>query len=116
MKSTFIKVFLILVSSLMAQSVFSNTAHSADRLLGLRPGAVNSADANITDRYALPPSKVNIEPCQQEALRLYPGMIEKQRLLHRHGKFLMRFQIQARDGLEWFMLCDLASGKITDAF
>ena len=116
MNSKFIKKVLILVLSLVAQAAFSNIAHSADTLSRLASYREVGTDANITDRYALPPSKVNIEPCQQEALRLHPGMIEKQRLLHRHGKFLVRFQIQARDGLEWFMLCDLASGEITDAF
>ena len=117
MNSKLIKKVLILVSSLVAQPAFSNLAHSADTLS--RSAAyreVAGADANITDRYALPPSKVNIEPCQREALRLHPGVVEKQQILHRHGNFLVRFQIQASDGLEWFMLCDLATGRIIDAF
>lgn len=116
MNSKFIKV-LILVASLIVQAAFSNIAHSADtlsRLVSYRE--VVSADANITDRYVLPPSKVNIEPCQREALRLHPGVIEKQQMLHRRGDFLIRYQIQARDGSEWFMLCDLATGKIIDEF
>ncbi|TAN66486.1 MAG: hypothetical protein EPN17_13755 [Methylobacter sp.] len=103
---------IILALSLMAQTAFSNIAHSADTL----PGAPDSANVNITNRYALPPSKVNIEPCQREALRLHPGVIEKQRILHRHGNFLVRFQVQADDGFDWFMLCDLATRKIIDAF
>jgi len=116
MNNTFIKNALILVLSVMAQSAFSNIAHSADTLSDLKPGAVDSADANKSGRYALPPSKVNLEPCQRESLRLHPGVIEKQRMLHRHGDFLVRFQIQASDGLEWFTLCDLATGKIIDVF
>jgi hypothetical protein len=102
MKSKFIKRVLILVASLIVLTAFSNIAYSAD--------------ANSTDRYALPPSKVNIEPCQREALRLHPGVIEKQRMLRRHGEFLIRYEIQASDGLEWFMLCDLGTGKIIDSF
>ncbi|MGZ4992280.1 MAG: hypothetical protein ACXV9R_13550 [Methylobacter sp.] len=107
---------LILVLNLMIQTGFSNIAHSADALLELKPGAADSADANTTDRYTLPPSKVYIEPCQREVLRLHPGMIEKQRLLHRHGDFFIRYEIQAPDGQSWFMLCDLATRKIIDAF
>ncbi|MGZ8175583.1 MULTISPECIES: hypothetical protein [Methylobacter] len=117
MNSKFIKKVLILMVSLVAQTAFSNLAHSADILSRLATyREVVGADANITDRYALPPSKVNIEPCQREALRLHPGIIEKQRMLHRRGDFLVRFQIQAHDGLDWFMLCDLATGKIIEEF
>ncbi len=116
MNSELIKV-LILVVSLIIQSTFSNIAHSEDTLSrSANYKEVVGADANITERYALPPSKVNIELCQQQAIRLHPGIIEKQRMLHRHGDFLMRYEIQAGDGLEWFMLCDLATGKVIDAF
>ncbi len=117
MSSKYVQKVLILALSLVAQSAFSNIAHSADTLS--RSAAYKEAvgaNENITGRYALPPSKVNIEPCQREALRQHPGMIEKQRMLHRHGDFLVRFQVQASDGLEWFMLCNLATGKIIDAF
>jgi hypothetical protein len=116
MNNKFIKNVLILALSLMAQTAFSNIAHSSATLSDLKPGAVDSADTNKPARYALPPSKVNIEPCSREALNLHPGIIEKQRILHRHGDFLVRFQIQGTDGLEWFMLCDLATGKVIDAF
>jgi hypothetical protein len=90
-----IKVFLILLSSLMAQATFSNTVHSADTLSRLPTyREVAGTDANLSGRYALPSTKFNIEPCQHEALRLHPGVIEKQRMLHRRGDFLIRFQIQ----------------------
>jgi len=102
--------------SLMVQAAFSNLAHSADVPAGEKSGTADSANMNINDRYALPPTKVNIELCKREALRLHPGLIEKQRMLHRHGNFVVRFQIQGNDGLEWFMLCDLATGKIIDSF
>jgi hypothetical protein len=116
MNSRFKRV-LILVANLIVQAAFSNIAHSADTLSRLASyRGVAGADANITGRYALPPSKVNIEPCQREALRLHPGLVEKQQILHRHGDVLIRFQIQASDGLEWFMLCDLATRRIIDAF
>jgi hypothetical protein len=117
MNNKFVKKMLILVSSLVAQAALSNIAHPADTLSGLATyREVVGADADITDRYALPHSKVNIEPCQREALRLHPGVIEKQRMVHRHGDFLVRFQIQGHDGLEWFMLCDLATARIIDEF
>jgi hypothetical protein len=105
---------IILALSLVVQTAFSDIAYSAAVPSNLK--AAGSADANITDRYALPPSKVNIAPCQREALHLHPGTIEKQRMLHRNGDFLVRFQIQGNDGLEWFMLCDLSTGKIIEAF
>jgi hypothetical protein len=73
---------------------------------------IAGADADDTDRYTLPPSKVFIEPCQREALLQHPGMIEKLRMQHRHGDFWMEYEIQARDGAEWIVLCDLASGSI----
>jgi hypothetical protein len=73
---------------------------------------IAGADANYTDSYTLPPSKVYIKTCQQEALLLHPGVIEKQQMLHRHGDFLVQYEIQARDGSEWHVLCDLANGRI----
>ncbi len=58
MNNKCIKNFLILVSSLVAQAAFSNIVHSADTLSGLAIyREVDSADANIADRYTLPPSK-----------------------------------------------------------
>lgn len=117
MNNKFIKNTLILVLSIVAQAAFSNIAHSADALSGLATyKEVDDANTNKPGRYALPPNKVNIEPCQRESLRLHPGVIEKQRILHRHGDYLVRFQIQADDGFAWFVLCDLATGKIIDAF
>jgi len=82
--------------------------------LNLALGAipVTSADANDTD-YTLPPNKEYIKLCQQEALLLHPGEIEKQRMLNRHGDFRVEYQIQASDGAEWLVLCDLATGKVT---
>ncbi|WP_019867033.1 hypothetical protein [Methylovulum miyakonense] len=70
------------------------------------------ADANMTGLYTLPASKVYIEPCQREALLLHPGIIEKQRVLHRHGDFWVRYEILARDGSESVVQCDLANGRI----
>jgi len=114
----FTKKSLILVLSLMIQIGFSNIAHSAVTSSELEPGsvAIDSTDANTTGRYPLLPSKVYIKPCQREALRLHPGIIEKQRLLQRHGNFFMEYEIQARDGRVWLMQCDLATGKIIDLF
>jgi hypothetical protein len=72
---------------------------------------VASADAKDTD-YRLPPSKEYIKPCQREALLLHPGMIEEVRILHRHAIFWVQLDLQGHDGVEWFVLCDLATGKI----
>lgn len=113
MNNKFVKKVLILVLSLIAQTAFSNTVHPADTLSRM------TASLMISDAkkdYSLSPSKVHIESCRQEVLRLHPGTIENQRLLHRHGNFSMRFQIQANDGFAWFVLCDLASGKIIETF
>lgn len=74
---------------------------------------VAGADANMTDRYRLPPSKIYIESCGREALLLHPGVIEKQQILHRHGNFSVRHEIAAHDGSEWLVLCDLATGSIS---
>lgn len=45
------------------------------------------ADANDVNRYALLPSKVNIENCQQAALRLHAGVIDKLRVLPKSKTF-----------------------------
>jgi len=69
-------------------------------------------NANISDPYQLPPSMVYIEACQQEALHLHPGVIDKQRVINRHGDFWVRYEILMRSGVEWSVICDLANGKI----
>ncbi|MDI1279329.1 hypothetical protein [Methylobacter sp.] len=113
MNNTFIKFFMILMSSLMTQAAFSNTFHAVDTLSGLTVDRESvGANENTTNRYTLPPNKVYIEPCQREGLLRHPGVIEKQQILHRHGDFWVRLEIQARGGSEWFALCDLKTGKI----
>jgi K+-transporting ATPase ATPase C chain len=79
--------------------------------LALDAAQVISADANDTD-YTLPPNKQYIVLCQNEALLLHPGAIEKQRMLHRHGNFWVEYELQASDGAEWIVLCDLTTGKV----
>ncbi|HEY8157485.1 MAG TPA: hypothetical protein VIF10_02165 [Methylobacter sp.] len=110
MNRTFFKKILILSLSLGMPAVFSNISYSADTLsAGYKEvGAKN----DVSSRYTLPPSKTQLEPCRQETLLLHPGIIEKQQMLHRNGDFWLRYEIQARDGSEWFTLCDLESGKI----
>lgn len=73
---------------------------------------VGNADAGKTDRYKLPPSRVYIETCQREVLRLNPGLIDKLRVLPQPKTFWIRYQIQMRGGAEWSVVCDLANGKI----
>jgi hypothetical protein len=62
--------------------------------------------------YQLPLSKQQIEPCQREALLLHSGMVEQQRVFNQKKHFQVRYEIQANDGFEWVVLCDLATGKI----
>ncbi|NOT84716.1 MAG: potassium-transporting ATPase subunit KdpC [Methylococcaceae bacterium] len=79
--------------------------------LALDANQVAHADVNATD-FTLPPSKVYIEICQKEALRLHPGELEKERMLHRHGDFWVESEIQTIDGSQWLVLCDLTTGKV----
>jgi len=60
----------------------------------------------------LPPDKTYIEPCRQEALQQHPGTIEKQRVFHQREDFSVRYEVEAHDGSEWLVLCDLANGSI----
>lgn len=113
MNNKCIKILLILVSSLMVQAAFSNTFHSVDTLSRLATyREIVGVDANITDRYTLPPSKVYIESCQREGLLRHSGVLEKQQILRRYGDFWVRFEIQARGSSEWFALCDLETGRV----
>jgi hypothetical protein len=73
---------------------------------------VANADVGKTDRYALPPSKVHLETCQHEALRLHRGLIDELRVLPQQKSFWIRYEIQMRGGAEWSVVCDLANGKI----
>lgn len=81
-------------------------------LLLIAPLQTAGAFANKVDRYALPPSKVNIETCQREALRLHRGLIDQLRILPQSDTFWIRYQILMRGGAEWFVVCDLGNGKI----
>jgi len=113
MNNKLIQVLLILVSSLLVRVAFSNTLHSVDTLSKVAAyDDVAGADVNMTDRYALPPSKVHIESCRREGQLRHPGMIERQQILHRYGDFWLRFEIQERGGSEWLELCSLETGKI----
>jgi len=80
--------------------------------LALDAAQVISADANDTD-YTLPPNKQYIVLCQKQVLLLHPGAIEKQRMLHRHENFWVEYELQASDGAEWIVLCDLTTGKVS---
>ncbi|MBT9099388.1 hypothetical protein KFZ76_16965 [Methylovulum psychrotolerans] len=74
--------------------------------------AFQMAHAGSTESYALPPSKAYQGYCQQEALQLHPGMIIQQQAFHKHEMFFWRYGIQASDGSEWLVLCNLANGTI----
>lgn len=73
---------------------------------------VANADVNKADRYALPSSKVHMEACQREALRLHPGEIKELNTLPQQTTFWIRYAIQMRGGTEWSVVCDLSNGKI----
>jgi hypothetical protein len=80
----------------------------------LLPGLLQTAHADVdhAGRYTLPPSKVNFETCQREALRLHPGFIDELRILPQPKTFWIRYQIHMRGGLEWSVVCDLSDGRI----
>jgi len=79
----------------------------------LQVTSIHANDTGIdSDRYTLPPSKVNIESCQNEALLRYPGEIRIERMRHRHGHYRVEYEVLVRDGSEWLVLCDLTTGKI----
>lgn len=79
--------------------------------LALNGIQVITTDADDT-RYSLPHSKVNIKLCKKEALLLHPGKIEKEQMQYRHKDFWVEYEVQANDGSEWRMLCDLNTGKV----
>jgi hypothetical protein len=62
--------------------------------------------------YQLPPSKLQMGTCEQEALLLHSGTVEQERVFHQQDRFEVRYEILANDGSEWAVLCDLATGKI----
>lgn len=70
------------------------------------------ADVEINNLYQLPPSKLQMEHCQREALLLHSGKIEQERIFHQQNSFWIRYDIQANDHSEWSVLCDLTTGKI----
>jgi len=62
--------------------------------------------------YQLPPSKLQMEACERESLALHSGTVEQERIFNKQEHFEVRHEIQANDGTEWAVLCDLATGKI----
>lgn len=67
-----------------------------------------------SDPYSLPPSKAYLEGCQQKALRLHQGRIEKETLLHRQTHFLVQYEIQAADETLSIVFCDLETGELVE--
>lgn len=62
--------------------------------------------------YQLPPSKLQIDTCEREALLLHTGEVKQERIFRQQDHFEVRYEIQANDGADWSVLCDLATGKI----
>jgi hypothetical protein len=62
--------------------------------------------------YQLPPSKLQMENCERESLALHSGTVEQERVFKKQDHFEVRHEIQANDGTEWSVLCDLTTGKI----
>lgn len=106
MNHTNLEKILVLLAGLGLHAVFSNITYAAGTILD------NYKQADAINRYTLPTDKTQFKSCRQNALLFHPGVIEKQQMLHRHGNFWVRYEIQARGGAEWFTLCDLAAGKI----
>jgi hypothetical protein len=89
-------------------SIKSTLAYSGSLLIL----ALVSQHVFADNLYQLPLSKQQIEPCQREALLLHSGMVDQQRGFNQAKHFQVRYEIHAKDGVEWFVLCDLATGKI----
>jgi len=109
MNNKFIKIVLILASTLVVWPAFSNTFPLSESALYRD---MTGEGENVADRYALPASKGYIESCQREGLLRHPGLIEKQQILNRSGNFWVRFEIQTQGGSDWFALCSLETGEI----
>lgn len=62
--------------------------------------------------YDLPRSKQQLAICAREALALHKGDIEQERIFHHQNHDEVRYEIQAIDGSEWSVLCDLQTGKV----
>jgi hypothetical protein len=62
--------------------------------------------------YQLPPSKLQMQTCQRQALLLHGGEVEQERVFRQQDHFEVRYELQANDGSEWAVLCDLATGKV----
>lgn len=77
----------------------------------LLAAAVSAAQAQTPANYALPNSKAYLQTCQQQTLLIHPGIIANSRLLH-GDTVTERYEMQVKDGDEWLVLCDLATGKI----
>ena len=103
-KSTLVKLKIVVLVTLMELGLGVLMLVASQRSA--------SAEANTVDRYALLPSKVNLQTCQQQALGLHPGVIDKLRVLPQPNTFWIRYEIQMRGGAEWSVVCDLANGKI----
>lgn len=74
--------------------------------------ALFSQPAFADTNYDLPPSKQQMQLCEQEALALHKGDAEQERVFHHQNRFEVRYEIQATDGSEWSVLCDLQTGKV----
>ncbi len=106
---TFIEKNRFQMISLIGLAVFLSASYSAEIL-----SAADDKAGSANSRYTLPPSKKFIESCRTKAQLLHSGSVEKQQILKRHGDFWLRYEIQARDGSEWLVLCDLANGEIVN--
>jgi hypothetical protein len=62
--------------------------------------------------YQLPPSKLQMETCERGSLALHSGTVEQERVFNKQDHFEVRYEIQAKDGSEWAVLCNLTTGKI----
>ncbi len=72
------------------------------------------ATVAINDFYALPPTKIHLDDCLRNTLRLHQGNIEKQNLRHRDNRFIMQYEIYVRDGTRWLVSCNLDTGNLVD--
>lgn len=64
--------------------------------------------------FAATEAKVDMETCMQAVLAKQPGEVVKLERKEERGVPIYEFDILAKDGKEWDVECDAASGKVTE--
>lgn len=69
------------------------------------------------DRFSLPSNKTNTVNCQNTVLAIHQGIITSKKMIHfPTGNFEVHFEINDKDSVDWFVICDGLTGKILKDF